>query len=287
MQQEVETIPISEIHISNPRSRNRQKWQEIVASIRTLGLKKPITVSRRREQNAGEKRFDLVCGQGRIEAFIELGETSIPAIVVDATREDQFLMSLVENVARRPPSNREILREVKALRSRGYNVEVIADKLGHDRTYIYGLVHLIEHGEESLTQHVEAGRLPISVAIEIASGNDRAVSAAMSEAYQSGQLRGSKLKAVRRLLAARASRKKADGQSSQSQKKITSQSLVAVYQQTVKEQRALVAKAEKTKERLVLLTSAFRLLISDENFLTLLRAEQLSDMPEKLAQRLR
>jgi ParB family chromosome partitioning protein len=63
--------------------------------------------------------------------------------------------------------------------------------------------------------------------------------------------------------------------------------LVAVYQQTVKEQRALVAKAEKTKERLVLLTSAFRLLISDENFLTLLRAEQLSDMPEKLAQRLR
>jgi len=47
MQQEVEMILIAEIHISNPRSRNRQKWLEIVASIRTLGLKKPITVSRR------------------------------------------------------------------------------------------------------------------------------------------------------------------------------------------------------------------------------------------------
>jgi ParB family transcriptional regulator, chromosome partitioning protein len=287
MQQEVETITISEIYVSNPRSRNRQKWQEIVASIRTLGLKKPITVSRRTELTGDGKQFDLVCGQGRLEAFLELGETAIPAIVVESSREDRFLMSLVENVARRPPSNREILHEVKALRGRGYSVEVISDKLGHDRTYIYGLVHLIEHGEESLTEHVEAGRLPISVAIEIASGNDRAVSAAMSDAYQSGQLRGSKLKAVKRLLAERASKKSADGQSSTSRKKVTGQSLVAVYQQTLREQRALVVRAEKTRERLVLLTSAVRLLFSDENFLNLLRAEQLSDMPEKLAQRLR
>jgi ParB family transcriptional regulator, chromosome partitioning protein len=161
---------------------------------------------------------------------------------------------------------------------------VIAEKLGHDRTYVYGLVHLIEHGEESLIEHVEAGRLPISVAIEIASGNDRAVSAAMSDAYQSGQLRGSKLKAVKRLLAERASKKKADGQSAH-QKKLTGQSLVAVYQQTVREQRDLVLRAAKTKERLVLLTSAFKLLFSDENFVNLLRAEQLSDIPEKLAQR--
>ena len=136
-QEQVETIPIAEIHISNPRSRNRQKWQEIVASIRTLGLKKPITLSRRSESSPGDKRYDLVCGQGRIEAFLELGEASIPAIIIDATREDKFLMSLVENIARRPPSNREILREVKALRSRGYNVEVIAEKLGFDRTHIY------------------------------------------------------------------------------------------------------------------------------------------------------
>jgi ParB family transcriptional regulator, chromosome partitioning protein len=77
MQQEVEIIPISEINIANPRSRNRQKWQEIVGSIRTLGLKKPITVSRRPQLNAGDQRYDLVCGQGRIEAYLELGETSI------------------------------------------------------------------------------------------------------------------------------------------------------------------------------------------------------------------
>ena len=72
----VERIPIDQIHIANPRSRSRGKWQMIVANIREVGLKKPITVVRRREPNGDGKQFDLVCGQGRIEAFVALGETT-------------------------------------------------------------------------------------------------------------------------------------------------------------------------------------------------------------------
>ena len=109
--QEIIDIPIAEILISNPRVRNRKKWIEIVASISAVGLKRPITVSRRGEPTADGKQFDLVCGQGRIEAFEELGETAIPAIVTELSREEQFLRSLVENLARREPSNRGIFRE--------------------------------------------------------------------------------------------------------------------------------------------------------------------------------
>ena len=69
---------------------------------------------------------------------------------------------------------------------------MIAEKLGIDRAFSFGLVNLIEQGEESLVEHVEAGRLPISVAVEIARGNDHSVSLALSEAYQTGQLRGAK-----------------------------------------------------------------------------------------------
>ena len=72
----VEQIPMDQIHIANPRSRSRGKWQMIVANIREVGLKKPITVVRRREPNGDGKQFDLVCGQGRIEAFVALGETT-------------------------------------------------------------------------------------------------------------------------------------------------------------------------------------------------------------------
>ena len=134
-EQHIERIPIDQIHIANPRSRSRGKWQMIVANIREVGLKKPITVVRRKEPDRDGKQFDLVCGQGRIEAFVALGETTIPAVITEASREDQFLMSLVENIARRPPSNRDIIREVRALRERGYNVGEIAKKLGTDRMH--------------------------------------------------------------------------------------------------------------------------------------------------------
>jgi ParB family chromosome partitioning protein len=106
-EQIIERIPIAQIHIANPRPRRRGRWQMMVANIREVGLKKPITVVRRSEPNADGEQFDLVCGQGRIEAFLALGETTIPAIIAEAPREHQFLMSLLENIARRPPSNRD------------------------------------------------------------------------------------------------------------------------------------------------------------------------------------
>ena len=43
----------------------------------------------------------VICGQGRIEACRILGFTEIPAIIVDISKEDRMLRSLVENMARR------------------------------------------------------------------------------------------------------------------------------------------------------------------------------------------
>src|ERR1700683_5229180 len=98
----VQMIPIDQINVLNPRSRNKIVFQSIVSNISNLGLKRPITVARRTEP-VGGKPYDLVCGQGRLEAFMALGQTEIPAIVREASKEDCFLMSLVENVARRRP----------------------------------------------------------------------------------------------------------------------------------------------------------------------------------------
>jgi ParB family chromosome partitioning protein len=96
----VQMIPVNQINVLNPRSRNKIVFQGIVSNISNIGLKKPITVARRSEPVDG-KSYDLVCGQGRLEAFIALGQSEIPAIIKDASREECFLMSLVENVARR------------------------------------------------------------------------------------------------------------------------------------------------------------------------------------------
>lgn len=97
--QQVEMIPVSRITVLNPRARNKRQHREIVNNIEAIGLKRPITVSRR--PGPGGPRFDLVCGEGRLEAFQMLGQSEIPAIVIDASESDCLVMSLVENIARR------------------------------------------------------------------------------------------------------------------------------------------------------------------------------------------
>jgi ParB family chromosome partitioning protein len=78
---EIRQIPIHAITVLNPRVRNKKVFNELVTSISHLGLKKPITVSARPDQSG----YDLVCGQGRLEAFIALGQTDIPAVVLEAS----------------------------------------------------------------------------------------------------------------------------------------------------------------------------------------------------------
>jgi ParB family transcriptional regulator, chromosome partitioning protein len=283
---EIEDIPIGEIRLVNPRSRNKIKFQLVVSSIQTVGLKRPITVSRR-ERDVDGTCYDLVCGQGRIEAYLALGASTIPAVVIDASREDQFLMSLIENVARRPPSNRDLVREVRSLRERGYKPEEMAHKLGLDRAYLQGIIHLVEHGEEMLIAAVEGGRLPISVAIQIAKGTNHEMQLALSEAYEKGDLRGTKLLTAKRIMARRIAKQREVGKVAQTSRKLTSDVLVREYQHQIREQQSLVKKANSTRDRLLLLTSAMRSLFSDEHFITLLRAERLGDMPEQLATRLK
>jgi ParB family transcriptional regulator, chromosome partitioning protein len=97
--QTIEIIPLDAINVLNPRARNRRQHREIVENISLIGLKRPITVSRRQTENA--VRYDLVCGEGRLEAFRMLGETEIPAVIIDVAEAESLVMSLVENIARR------------------------------------------------------------------------------------------------------------------------------------------------------------------------------------------
>src|SRR3546814_10136937 len=93
-------------------------WSSDVCSsdlIAQLGLKRPVTVIRR---DNGE-RYDLVCGQGRLEAYQALGQVEIPALIVEAGEEDSLVMSLVENLARRQHRAIDLLRDISGLKQRG------------------------------------------------------------------------------------------------------------------------------------------------------------------------
>ena len=281
----VEQIPVDRILVVNPRTRNRVKWLAIVSSIKAVGLKKPISVSRREAPDERGNLYDLVCGQGRVEAHIELGQEFIPAIIVDASEADRHLMSLVENIARRPSSNKAIYWEVKRLLERGYDGMAIAGKLGIDRGYIQGIVRLVERGEAYLIEQVESGRLPVTVAIEIANGDDENIQKAMMQGYETGEIRGSKLQAVRKLIKDRKAQR--EGKTTPPDKPMTGAALANLYKQRVREQQRLVARADQARERLLIVATVVRELFADEDLLTMLRAENLLDMPEQLALRIR
>ncbi len=196
-------------------------------------------------------------------------------------------MSLVENIARRPASTHAILFEVRALRERGYAGENIALKLGLDRAYLYGICNLIDRGEEFLVSSVEAGRIPLSVAVEIATGNNHEISRALSEAYEKGDLRGARISAARKVISQRLEKQRLQGKTTTTRRKLTGEALVQEYKQKIREQTALVLKANRTRDRLILLTSAVRILFADENFRTLLKAEGVGTIPVELAERLK
>jgi ParB family chromosome partitioning protein len=138
--QQIRMIPIERITVLNPRDRNKRVFGEIVTNIAHLGLKRPITVTGRGKGEVPE-HYDLVCGQGRLEAYRALGQAEIPAMVIEASEEDCLVMSLVENIARR---QLELVQEIANLRRRGYNEREIARKTDLDAKYVRGLLRLLE-----------------------------------------------------------------------------------------------------------------------------------------------
>lgn len=277
--QHIESIPISEIRVVNPRERNKVTFANIVSNIDKVGLKKPVTVARR-DLEADGTRYDLVYGQGRLQAVARLGDSTVPAIVIDASPEDRYLMSLVENIARRRPSNSELVREVRSLMERGHKNTAMADKLGLDVTYINNVVRLLKKGEERLIAQVEAGAIPLSIAVHIACASTADLQKALSDAYDRGDLRGSKFRTVQALVARRFGKK--HGVESKA-KPVSGKDLVREYEQHTQRQRSLVRRANIVGGRLAMLRSAISRLSADDHFVTLLRAESLDELPESLS----
>lgn len=281
----IRTIPVEAITVINPRARNRKVFQELVTSIAQLGLKKPITVAEREDGG-----YDLVCGQGRLEAFQALGQTQIPAVVIEASQEDCFVMSLVENLARRHHSPVELMREIGAMRQRGHSVTDIARKTAFSDEWVSSICLLLDHGEERLLAGVERGVIPASVAAEIARAKDGDVQQALTEAYERKALPGNQVMAIRRIIDLRIALGKSTGRlgarAAKGKRPVTADALVRAYRKEVDRQRLLVKKANVTQRQLLFVVNGLRRLLADDHFRTLLRAEGMQTLPTPIAERL-
>lgn len=277
----IRMIPIDRITVVNPRARGRDKFKQIVTNISNLGLKKPITVAER-SNGADAPRYDLVCGQGRLEAYRKLGQTDVPAFIVNVNKEDLMLMSLAENLARRTHTSAELMREIAALKGRGHTYSEIAKKTDLHIQYVKGIIRLLSKGEERLVRAVEKGQIPITVAVTIASSNDSQVQEALREAYEKSALRGKELLRARKLIEERHVHGRRL-QRSRRRKSVDADDLMKKYQEEMSKQRVLIKKAKVTETRLLFVRSALKQLLNDDDFVRLLHAEALDEMPQLLA----
>lgn len=284
---QIHMIPVNSINVLNPRERGKKKFAQIVANIGKLGLKKPITVAYAGGSN-GDTQYDLVCGQGRLEAYVELGEEFIPALIVEGSREDLLLMSLAENLARRSHSTVELVRELSVLKERGYSQSEIAKKIDLTPTYVRALLQLLAKGEDRLLQAVEKGLIPVNVAITIATSDDKGVQRALQEAYERNDLKGRALISARRLIEARRTYGKGRqrGPRRNADSDVSADEVLKAFQNETVKQRMIIQRAKICETRLLFAVAAIRRLFEDDHFITLLRAEGLDTLPNYLADQL-
>lgn len=282
----VRLIPVIQIRVANPRVREKKKFEEIVESIAKVGLKKPITVTATGKDAAGRLTFDLVCGQGRLEAFVALEQEEIPAFVREMTTTEGMLASLVENIARRKMSALDQFKTVQWMKEQGHSAADIATKTGLSEGYIKLILGLLRTGEERLLDAVLQRRIPIAIATKISGMSDDETQRILMAAYEQKELTQKTLAAFKRVVEQR----KFFGRSGNLRakngaKKPSVDSMVLAYKRESQRQRMMVKKAKMCEVRLLAMSAAFNLLMADEDFVNLLRAEGLATMPKFLSER--
>ncbi|MEI3582127.1 MAG: plasmid partitioning protein RepB C-terminal domain-containing protein [Alphaproteobacteria bacterium] len=284
MNKQLYDIEISKIFILNPRERNKQIAGEIRKNIEDVGLKRPITITRKQFPQDGYE-YDLVCGQGRLEAYIANNQKTIPAIVVEASEEDALIMSLVENIARKNYQPFELFKNVKKLHDYGYSAEEIANKTGLGKEYMRQIIKLLDRGEERLLNAVENNKIPLNVALQIVETPDSEIQRVLQEAYEQGIIKGNKLNQIQKIIEVRKRSGKNFRSGSRTHKPLSPADLNKIYEQEINRKMLLIRKADKVESTLIFLTESFRNLLNNQNFINLLKAENLEKVPQFISEK--
>jgi ParB family chromosome partitioning protein len=283
----IKRIPIKDIHILNPRIRNKKTFDEITDNIAQVGLKRPITVTP--YSWASDKPYALVCGQGRLEAFLACGQSKIPALIIDVNEEEALTMGLIENLARRQHTSIDLFKGIGLLLDKKYTPKLIAQKTGLSIEYVKPIVKLIKLGEERLLSAVDAGHLPLDIALQI-SASPGEEQQALQDAYENNKLRGRRFLIARKLIETRRNKGKALRNSSgeplrkRPSKKLSGRDILRIYQQEAERKRSLINKSEFVNNQLIFVVEALRQLYRDDTFKGLLMTEKLTTLPTPLSE---
>lgn len=141
-------LPLEKIEINpaQPRKVFKEKEiEELAQSIKENGIIQPLIVS----SNPDQKNYLLIAGERRYRAAKLIGLEFVPVIIKKATKKEQMVMSIIENVQRSDLNCvEEALAYYQLMEEFKLTQEEVAKKIGKERSSIANFLRILKLPKE-------------------------------------------------------------------------------------------------------------------------------------------
>jgi ParB family chromosome partitioning protein len=122
------------------------RLEELAQSIREHGVLEPLIVRRASGDVAGGlDRYEIIAGERRWRASQKAGLHELLVVVKDVTPQNTFELALIENIQREDLNPLELAEALdRLIRDHSYTQEVLAERIGKDRTTIANSLRLLK-----------------------------------------------------------------------------------------------------------------------------------------------
>lgn len=185
-QSALRNIPLAQIQ-PNPFQPRKNfgpvELKELQESLHANGLLQPVTV-RSAPKRSG---YQLIAGERRLRAAINLGWTEIPALVKELSDQEILTLSLVENLQRTDLNPIEEAEGYDQLiREFGYTQQTVAGIVGKDRSTVANVLRILQL-PQSVRAFIQEGHLSAGQARPLLALDDGArITAFARQAVQHG-----------------------------------------------------------------------------------------------------
>lgn len=151
----INNVQISLIDIGHYQPRKKstitvESIQDLIDSVREHGILQPVIL-----RVTDSERYELIAGERRLRAAIELKLDVIPAVLKNIDSQQAYAIAIIENIQREQLSLLEEAEALLKLKNDYFmSVETVAKMIGKPRTTIANLIrvatHLSSFGKELL-----------------------------------------------------------------------------------------------------------------------------------------
>ena len=151
---EVDTDLIEPNNFQPRMNFNEERLEELAQSIKANGIIQPLLV---RRVDGG--RYQIVAGERRWRAAQRAGLSKVPCVIKEIPEDKMLELALVENIQRQELNAIEEAHAYKRLiEVLGLTQEMVAQRVGRDRTFITNYLRLLRLPED-IQQLVESEKL--------------------------------------------------------------------------------------------------------------------------------